>query len=48
MVIGERLSVDLKKILYPYQKKKIEIYLQKGFAEPKKVRVRKPLPIDVD
>lgn len=48
VVIGERLSVDLKKILYQYQKKHIEIYLQKGFAEPKKVRVRKPLPIDVE
>ena len=48
VVIGDRLSRDLKKILYGYQKKKIEIYLQKGYAEPKKVRVHKQLPIDVE
>ncbi len=48
VVIGERLSRDLKKILYEYQKKKIDIYLQKDFNEPKKVRVRKQLPIDVE
>lgn len=48
VVIGERVSRDLKKILYEYQKKKIEIYLQKGYAEPKKVKLRKPLPIDVE
>lgn len=48
VVIGDRLSRDLKKILYEYQKKKIDIYLKKGFNEPKKVRVRKQLPIDVE
>ena len=48
VVIGERLSRDLKKILYEYQKKKIVIYFQKGYEEPKKVRLRKPLPIDVE
>lgn len=48
VVIGENLSRDLKKILYEYQKKKIVIYLQKSYAEPKKVRLRKPLPIDVE
>lgn len=48
VVIGERLSRDLKKILYEYQKKKIDIYLKKGFNEPKKVRVHKQLPIDVE
>lgn len=48
VVIGEKLSRDLKKILYEYQKKKIDIYFKKGYAEPKKVRLRKPLPIDVE
>lgn len=48
VVIGDCLSRDLKKILYEYQKKKIDIYLKKGFNEPKKVRVRKQLPIDVE
>ena len=48
VVIGDRICMDLKKIRYGYQKKKIEIYLQKGYAEPKKVRLRKPLPIDVE
>ena len=48
VVIGDRICMDLKKILYGYQKKKMEIYLQKGYAEPKKVRLHKPLPIDVE
>lgn len=48
VVIGDRICMDLKKILYGYQKKKMEIYLQKGYAQPKKVRLHKPLPVDVE
>ncbi len=48
VVIGDFLSRDLKKILYDYQKKKIQIYFKKGFGDPKKVRIRKQLPIDVE
>ena len=47
VVIGERLSIDLKKILYAYQKKKIQIYLQKGFREAKKVKIHKQRPVDL-
>lgn len=48
VVIGDFLARDLKKILYDYQKKKIEIYFKKGYNDPKKVRIRKQLPIDVE
>lgn len=43
VVMSDRISRDLKKILYGYQKKKIEIYLQKEYSEPKKVTIHKPL-----
>lgn len=40
VVIGKRLSKDLKKILYAYQKKGLEIFLTNGFEEPKRIRIR--------
>lgn len=43
LVIGERISKDLGKILYEFQRKKIEICLKKGYEEPKKVTVKRPL-----
>ncbi len=43
VVIGKRFSKDLKKILYAYQKKGLEIFLTNGFAEPKRIRIRRPL-----
>ena len=42
LVVGESFSKDLKKILYDYQKKKIEIFLTNRYNEPKKVAIRKP------
>lgn len=42
LVVGESFSKDLKKILYDYQKKKIEIFLTNRYNEPKKVTIRKP------
>ena len=41
IIIGESLSKDLKKILYEFQKKKIEILWKKGYEPPKKVTVFK-------
>lgn len=41
ILIGESISKDLKKILYEFQKKKIEIFWTKGYEPPKKVTVRK-------
>lgn len=43
IIIGESLSKDLKKILYDFQKKKIQIYLTKGYEAPKKVTIHRPL-----
>ena len=41
IVVGRSVAKDLKKILYDYQKKKIEIYLTDRYEIPKKVRIRK-------
>ena len=41
IIIGESLSKDLKKILYEFQKKKLEILWTKGYEPPKKVTVFK-------
>ena len=43
IVLGESLSVDLKKILYKFQKKKIEIFLAKRYEAPKKIRIHSSL-----
>lgn len=42
IVIGETFSKDLKKILYEFQKKKIEIYYTKHYGMPTKVTLHKP------
>lgn len=43
VVVSESVAKDLKKILYVYQKKNIEIYLTNRYEAIKKVRIRKPL-----
>ena len=48
IIIGEAFSKDLKKILYGYQKKKIEIFLTRGYEAPKKLHIRRPLRMDKD
>lgn len=48
IVIGETFSKDLKKILYEFQKKKIEIYYTKHYGMPTKVTLHKPLGKDKD
>ena len=42
IVVGRDVAKDLKKILYDYQKKGIEIYHTNRYELPKKVRIRKP------
>lgn len=42
VVVSETVAKDLKKILYVYQKKNIEIYLTNRYEQVKKVRIRKP------
>lgn len=43
VVIGESLSKDLKKMLYEFQKKKIQIFLTNGYNEPEKHIVHRTL-----
>lgn len=42
IILGEGISRDLKRILYPYQKKKIQIYYTDGYGTPKRIRLSKP------
>ena len=43
IVIGDCIQRDLRKIVYKYQKKGIEIFLSNGYESPKKVKVKLPL-----
>ena len=43
IVVGNTLAKDLKKIMYAYQKKGIEIYVTKGYEMAKRVKIRKSL-----
>ena len=46
IIVGESVSKDLKKILYGFQKKKIEIYLTRRYETLKKVRIHRPFRKD--
>ncbi len=46
VIVGNTFSKDLKKILYGFQKKNIEIFLTDGYVAPKKVSIRRPLRDD--
>ena len=46
VVVGERISKDLKKIFYGFQKKGISIYLKKEYEKPKKIIIRKQFDKD--
>ena len=41
IVRSNKLNKDLKKILYQYQKNKIDILFTNGYEEPKKVKIKK-------
>lgn len=43
IVIGDEISGDLKKILYGFQKKKMEIFLAERYGVPKKVILHRPI-----
>ena len=43
VIVGQSVARDLAKILRPFQKKGIEIFLCNGYETPKKVVLRKPL-----
>lgn len=40
IVVGDFVAKDLKKILYGFQKKKIQILWTKGYEEPKEIRIK--------
>ena len=40
IIIGDMISKDLKKILYSFQKKGMEIFFMKRYGTPKKIRIR--------
>ncbi|MBQ7832290.1 MAG: hypothetical protein IJ336_01780 [Lachnospiraceae bacterium] len=48
VVVGDFIGRDLRKILYGFQKKKLEIWFAKDDNEPKKIKVRKPLWEEVE
>lgn len=48
IIIGHRFSKDLQKILYEFQKKKIEILWTDRYKAPAKVTIRKPRGKDKD
>ena len=41
LVISEKISRDLKEILYKYQKGNLSIYIKKMYDEPRKIKIRK-------
>ncbi len=43
VIVGQSVARDLAKILRPFQKKGIEIFLTNGYEAPRKVVLRKPL-----
>ena len=43
LLISERISGDLRKILLNYRKAGIDIYLKNIYEEPKKIKVRKKI-----
>ena len=48
VVVGDFIGRDLRKILYGFQKKKLEIWFAKDDNEPKKIKVRKLLWEEVE
>ena len=48
IIRGEKIQKDLKKILYKFQEKGMEILFTNGYEEPKRVRIRYCLNIRTD
>ena len=48
IIRGEKIQKDLKKILYKFQEKGMEILFTNGYGEPKRVRIRYCLNIRTD
>lgn len=48
IVVGEKLSADLKIILYGFQKKKIKIFLAKPYGIPKRKILHRPFRQEIE
>lgn len=42
IVRGEKINIDLRRVLYEHQKKNIKILFTNGYEEAKEIRIRKP------
>ncbi|MBQ7943047.1 MAG: hypothetical protein IJ326_03175 [Lachnospiraceae bacterium] len=48
IIVGDKISKDLKKILYKFQKKNIQILWTNGYETPKKTKLLRPFDLDKD
>ncbi len=48
IIVGDKVSKDLKKILYKFQKKNIQILWTNGYETPKKIKIHRPFDLDKD
>ena len=48
IIVGDKVSKDLKKILYKFQKKNIQILWTNGYETPKRIKLHKPFDLDKD
>ncbi len=48
IIVGDKVSKDLKKIFYQFQRKGIQIFLTNGYEAPKRVVIHRPFDLDKD
>lgn len=48
VIVGDKVSKDLKKILYKFQKKNIQILWTNGYETSKRIKLHKPFDLDKD
>ncbi len=48
LIVGKRNSPDLRKVLYPFQKKGISVFWTSGYEAPVRLRLSKPLRREKD
>ena len=48
IIVGDKVYKDLKKILYKFQKKNIQILWTNGYETPKRIKLHKPFDLDKD
>ena len=48
IIMGNAVSKDLKKILYKFQRKNIQVLWTNGYETPKKIKICRPFDLDKD